>query len=162
MLSGNIDIDRGVTLKITGDGVEVYMYKDTPGVYLNAYSQPVTEELAMRAGFDTQSLGKQRKRREMLAKAALMIDVELENEDVELGKRKIVKERNGYTISSIGIGRHIINDPDGQQLHERPLTKEQAELLFDELVPAPVEAPRVKAEVKSNPGSVAPKSGKKD
>lgn len=157
MLSGNIDIDRGVTLCITADGVEVYMYKSEPGVYLSAYGSPVSDTLAQRAGFDVVKLGKAKKRRELMAKAAYMIDQDLDADDERT--KKVVKERNGYTVTSIGLGRHVIQDPDGQRLTPQNLTKEQAELLFDELVPVQAaSAPEAKAK---NPGSVAPKSGKK-
>jgi hypothetical protein len=160
MLSGNIDLDRGVTLRITGDGVEVYMYKDTPGVYLNAYGTQVSEQLALRAGFDVERLAKARKRREMMKKAALMIDEELDQDDVRT--KKVIVERNGFTVTSIGLGRHIIEDPDGLKITERPLTKEEAVALFDELVPKPVEEVKsaAKAPAKTDPSKVAPSGGK--
>jgi hypothetical protein len=136
MLNGSIDINRGVTLCVTTDGVEVYMYKDTPGVYLNAYGKPVTEALAARAGFDVEKLGKARRRREMIAQAAQIIDDELDSDSVTA---KVAKERDGFRLVNIGLGRHVIEDPDGQRLTPTPVTKEQAERLFDELVPKPAE-----------------------
>lgn len=159
MLSGNIDLDRGVTLKITADGVEVYMYKDEPGVYRNAYGAEVSEQLAAHAGFETAKLGKLRRRKELMAKAAMAIDQELEAE-VEVGQRKVIKSRKNYTLTAIGLGRHIIQDPDGITMHERPLTLEQAEKLFEMMVPAD---PDEKAPLKAAkaPPRVAPVGGKK-
>src|SRR5690554_3858011 len=54
-----IDLDRGVLIrKHETTGTTIYMYFDTPGVYLNAHGGKVSEALAKQAGFDVDLYGK--------------------------------------------------------------------------------------------------------
>jgi hypothetical protein len=130
---GKIDYDRGVMKSVQpSTGVEVYMYLDEPGVYRNAFGDVITEKLAQEAGFDVEKFRKARIRRERMADAKRAIEEELDHSDVQT---KVVKQRNGYALVSMGFGRYNIEDPDGQPLTDKPLTKQEAEAVFDKVVP---------------------------
>lgn len=132
-------------------GIEIYMYLDLPGVYYNSYELPVTDALASSAGFDIVKYGKLKKRREQLAMAMEAIDAQLDMQDYNEAHETIV-ERGGFSVVHIGLGRHIIKDPEGGKLVDRPLTLEEAKAALEKLVPeAPASPPPTnkKASVKN-------------
>lgn len=138
-----IDYDRGVSIREDPKtGVQVFMYKDTPGVYLDVFGHEVSEELAKAASFDVENLSKARQRRERMAAAMAAIAADLPM-DTDL---KTVKERDGFKIVEYGMGRHRVEDPDGNTLNTIPLPKEQAFLLLDNLAPEPKPAAREKGQ----------------
>lgn len=133
-----IDYNRGVIKgKDQTSGVAVYMYIDTPGVYLSEQGTQVTAELAKKAGFDVDKYRVARLKSERLAKAKHIIEQELEADN---SKKKAIKEKNGWAIVHLGFGRHVIEDPDGNEMTERQLTREEAEVVFEQLIPDEVEA----------------------
>ena len=133
-----MDYNRGVMInQDPRSGVEVFMYTDTPGIYYNAHGTVVTDELAKAAGYDTEGNAKKKRLSERMAQAMEAIKKELQAEEVE-GLRpaeNIVLERNGFKLLDIGLGRHVVKDPDGNPLTPEPLTKELGTRLFDQLVP---------------------------
>lgn len=132
----NIDYNRGVIKKATPDhGIEVYMYIDEPGVFLNAFGTQVHTSLAEHAGFDIVLLGKERLKRERMAIARKSIEDELELPEYTIVEKEIIAERGGFVIVHIGLGRHIVEDPDGGKLVENPLTLEEAKIVLDQMVP---------------------------
>ena len=53
-----IDLNRGVTIKSDpSTGARIFMYKDEPGVFLNAHGAVVAASLAARCGFPVKDLG---------------------------------------------------------------------------------------------------------
>lgn len=152
-----IDYNRGVLKKIDKTtGIEVYMYLDLPGVYYNSYEIEVAEELAAKAGYDTTKYGKMKKRRELLAIAMQAVDADLEMDEYN-EQREVIEERGGFTIVHIGMGRHILEDPEGGKLVDRPLTLEEAKKALDELV-----APKIEPLPEEQPKPVIKSLGKKD
>lgn len=128
----NIDFDRGVIFATHPQlGLSVYMYVDAPGKYINAFGKEISETLAKEAGFEVERYAKDRRRREMLAKAAQAIDSELES--VEEPKAAVVLEKEGFKVLDIGYGRFNVNDPDGNMLNATPLSQELAEKLVERL-----------------------------
>ena len=122
-----IDYNRGVTKRIHTSGVEIYMYKDTPGEYLNARGDPVSEELAASAGFPVEELKKAKLKRERMKTAMDTIEAEIgAAETTEV----VEAERNGYKMVNIGFGRYHVRDPDNNNLTPTPVPKEVAELLL--------------------------------
>ena len=158
MAREQINYDRGVMKSIHAKtGVEVYMYLDEPGVYLNAYGTQVTEKLAGEAGFNIVQLRAARVRRERMADAKEQIEAELA---IQGPKRVIVKTRAGFAIIGSGFGRHNIEDPDGVVLNKKALTKEEAEVWFDQIAPEGVMAePAEPAEPTKVAKSAPPSSG---
>lgn len=133
MAASVIDLNRGVTIKPGPGGLLVYMYKDTPGAYINAYGNEVPEAIAAEAGYDTDTLGKLRLKRERIASAAAQIEAELAIEADE----KTVEERDGYKIIDYGLGRHKLLDPEGNRLTLKPLPLEMVQKMLDTFAPLP-------------------------
>lgn len=129
-----IDYNRGVIFQShPATGMMVYMYLDTPGVYLNAYEVSVDAQIAQEAGFDTNKLGKEKLRRERVAKATAAIAKELEREEDE--KSEPVLERDGFKVMDVGMERFIVVDPDGNKLNAVYLSRPVAENLLNALAP---------------------------
>ena len=133
MATKNVDYNRGLTKKIhLKTGVDVYMYKDTPGVYLNAYGTPVTEDFAKEAGFDTVTYGKEKLKRERIAQVTAMVEAELSTGHTT---REIVEEVNGFKVIHIGLERYTVEDPDANVLTGTPLPLDTASKLLSQLNP---------------------------
>ena len=163
-MPGKIDYDRGVIKRVHPKGVEVYMYKDAPGVYLNAHGKEVAENMAKTAGFPVDRYTLARRKKELMAKAMETIEAELHSDHG--GERIVVCNRKGFNLVCIGLGRHIIEDPDGNNLTPMPLTKEEGEILFNEMAPeiTPDTPEVVELEVATDEGmpEAAPKKKKKN
>lgn len=128
-----MDADRGYMMRvIDGIGIQVFMYVDEPGVFRNAFGQEVDTALANQAGFDVERLTRERKKREALKAAYAKIEDEMAASEV---KQEVVKERNGYEMVDIGLGRFHIKDPEGKLLTTTPVSNEIAERLFDQIAP---------------------------
>ncbi len=131
-----IDYNRGVLKKVIATtGMEIFMYIDTPGVYYTSYETEVTDELAAKAGYDIGKLGKLRKRRELAALALQAIDADLDMEE-DAGTREVIEQRGGFALVHIGLGRHILEDPEGGKLVDRHMTLEEGQKALEELVPS--------------------------
>jgi hypothetical protein len=82
-----VNLNRGVTKRThPKDGVQVCMYKDSPGLYMNIHGDELTDEFAAEAGFDIAALEKERQKQEKLAAAQLKVEKEysaVEGEVVE-------------------------------------------------------------------------------
>lgn len=135
-MSSKIDLNRGV--HCTRDrltGMYIYMYIDTPGVYLSEHGTPVSEVLAKAAGFDTAKYAKERLRRERSAefnsKLAAELDM-LEHEDDE----KVVYTVGGWKVIEVGAGFASVKDPDGNRVTAAPIPVEAAKGLLDKIVPS--------------------------
>lgn len=130
---GKVDYDRGVMKgKDPTSGIEVYMYMDTPGVYLNAFEQPVSEKLALAAGFDVDKFRSARQRQERMAYAKQQIEKELAH---GIPQKEPLLERKGWKIMVLGKNLHNVVDPDGNVLNQFPLGEEVARSVFDSLIP---------------------------
>ena len=130
---GHIDYDRGVHIRTHhSTGVDVYMYVDTPGVYLSQHGTPVSEDMARQAGFPVDEQVKARELQRRLKAAHEAVYAEMNAGEAA---QKVVEERDGFTIVDIGLGRHVIKSPDGDQLTDIPLPLEQAQAVLAQLVP---------------------------
>lgn len=143
-----IDVNRGVTIRkavrfdeknpkrfetIYG-GLEVYMYKDQPGVYYDAHGNKVNEKLAGIAGFPTSKLANERKRKERLDAFKDQVDKELAllSEDDPV----VLAERDDWKIVQAPGGRARIMTLDGDYVTPLPITKKEAFQLLDLTYPA--------------------------
>jgi hypothetical protein len=130
MANNKIDYDLGVIINIhKNTGMDVFMYVDEPGVYLNAHGDKVAQEIAAEAGYDVEKYSKARVKMDRKKQALAMIDAELADEKdvVEVA----LAERNGYKVVSTGLGRHHVVDPDGNRLTTFPVSLDIAQKLFD-------------------------------
>lgn len=124
-----VDYDRGAIIQThPGTGMDVFMYVDTPGKYFDAHLNAVPDNIAREANYNVEALAKERLRMERKLQASAIIDKEIADDDSL--KEEIVSERNGFTVVTIGKGRHNVKDPDGNILNAHPLPKEMAEKLF--------------------------------
>ena len=138
-MPNNIDYDRGVIKRTHSSGAEIFMYKDDPGVFLNAFGTEVDEAMAREAGMNVDKYGLARKKKARMTEAMQLIDAEFSS-DVNT-VREVIQKRGGFTLVAIGHGRHILEDPDGNNLTPNPLTLEEGELLFDKMAPKAAEDP---------------------
>lgn len=139
MSDRKIDYDRGALIMThPGSGMDVFMYVDSPGKYLNAHLNSVPDNIAKEAGYNVEQLAKERVRLDRKAQAGAIIDKELANdEDLE---EVTVDNRNGFSLVSIGLGRHNVKDPDGNILNAHSLPKESAQKLFEAMAGEEVKA----------------------
>lgn len=137
-----IDLNRGVTKRShAATGVDVYMYKDTPGEYLDGHGNKVSLNLAKEAGFDVEQHAKllafKQKRDEINAKLKAEMDVALEED-------RVIAERRGYKVRFVGSGLYQVLDPSGLALNSINLPRETALKLLDEIVEPEPEPAKVK------------------
>lgn len=129
---GAISRSRGCTIRFHPQGFRVIMYKDTPGEYLDEQGRPLTAKLAKEAGFDTDTLGKEKAKQTKLDKARERIEKEFATE-----MEKVEKELSGgdgeRTVKHIGNGMYAIMDVDGTRMTQDPLNKDQAHALLKDL-----------------------------
>lgn len=131
-MTNPIDLNRGVTIKTDpATGARICMYKDQPGIFLNAHGTVVAETLAARCGFPVKDLLRARRKREALAQSAKEIEEEFEEKMAVKTKTKVIEEsEDGYKVIQQPFGRHWVHGPDDKAINDRPLTKEEALHLF--------------------------------
>jgi len=139
----NIDEDRGVLIRHVPElGMEIYMYRDTPGVWLNAYGTPVAPDLARKAGFDVDRYLKLKQRRDMMSQAQAAIEKQLDLEASQPGARTVILERDGFKIVQTASGRCVVEAPDGTALTgTAQLNETAARAIFDQICPPAAPAP---------------------
>ncbi len=138
-----IDVNKGVTIKMDpSSGARVYMYKKEPGTFLNAHGHEVADSLAARCNFDVKELKKLRAKREALSRATDEIEAQFESEKSEQKKEKVIKQsEDGYKIVQFAFGRCWVFGPDGDKMHDKPLTKQEAHHLFKVIRDTPSPTP---------------------
>ncbi len=125
-----IDLNRGVQCcREKQSGTYVYMYIDTPGVYLSELGEPLTEDFARSAGFDVEKFRKERQKAEKLAAATKAIEAELGDKP-----GTVLREAAGYKLMALPLDRAEIVDPDGHKVTEAPLSTAAAKVFFQALV----------------------------
>lgn len=135
----NINYDRGVVKSSHPKlHIDIYMYADEPGVYLNALGKPVPDDMAKEAGFDVEKLAKKKLYRERMALASAALEAELEEAPET---RQVLFEQGGLRVVAFGDkGMCVVEDGDGQRLTKQPVTEAQARALVGKLVPTVPEA----------------------
>lgn len=128
-----IDLDRGVRIGRDRDTkVYVYMYMDTPGVYLNAFGKPVSEGLAKMAGFEVEKLRRERLRRERLAEFNSELNAELDLAQ-DGGEDIVLASGGGYRVLRLASGMVNVVDEDGQKVNPIPLSEQLGRTLLTKL-----------------------------
>lgn len=129
----NIDYNRGVLIRShPALQMDIYMYHDSPGVYLNGYGTEIAEALAAEAGYPVEVYSKEKERRRRVAQATEAIEREL---NAAAPQRKVVREQGGFRMVDMGLDRFQIEDPNGAVLHKDFLTKALADKLLNSLAP---------------------------
>ncbi len=144
-----IDYNRGVQIQTHRTGVDVYMYIDTPGVYLNAYGTPVSEQLAKEAGYDVERYSRAKLAKDLVAKAKAEIEAQIAGTAGFV--QKVIVSAAGFEVVQVNdYGGHIVRSPDGQVLTPFAMPLEGAKALLGGLAPG-VEQ---KGEEKEEPVSI--------
>lgn len=133
-MTDGIDVNRGVMIQKHPSMGLVYMYIDTPGVYLNAFGKEVPDAVAKGAAYDVETLGKERLKRERMAEAMTAIEIELELA-ITADEETVLWERGGYRVVKLALGNAHVYDDDGNKLTPIPIPEKEAKLLLDHLVP---------------------------
>jgi len=129
------DAPGGVLINVHGPtNVDVFMYLNNPGVYYSANGTVVSESLAAQAGYPVEKYAKQRQLRERMKIAQASIESELL---LTAEEKKVVREKDGFKVVALGLGRHQVFAPDETLLTPAPIPEEQAFLLLDQLAPEP-------------------------
>lgn len=123
--------NAGTIHRTTPEGIWVYMYNDTPGVFFAEHGMELPVEMARAAGYDVETLLRERKKRESLA--ALHLQVEAEYASTKI--REVVLERDDYSVVHLGSGMYNIEFKDGTVMNPQPLPEDIALRVFDTLAP---------------------------
>lgn len=121
-----LDLDRGVTKRKHPNGFVVAMYKDVPGQFMDVNGDPLDEELARQAGFDTETLSKERMKNEKMQEARQQIEKEFESQSEEI-ERLLDAKTEKYHVRHVGGGRYGIYDDAGNRLTQKPMTRDEAD-----------------------------------
>lgn len=143
-----IDYDRGVLIRTEPlSGVDVFMYVDSPGIYLNAHGNTIPPNFAAKAGYDIDADAKKKliMDRMRLAKEAIEKDVN----GVDPSTQEVKQLDGGYSLLGIGLGRWLLRDPEQNVLTQTAMTEEQATQIANMLVQA--EAPNAQKAVTNAP-----------
>ena len=133
-MSDGIDVNRGVMIKKHPSMGLVYMYMDTPGVYLNAFGKEIPDTVAAQAAYDVETLGKERLKRERMAEAMTAIEIELDLA-VTADEETVLWERGGYRVVKLALGNAYVFDDENNKLTPIAIPEAEAKLLLDHLVP---------------------------
>lgn len=115
-----IDRDRGCILRFHPAGFRVGMYHDAPGEYFNEKGQPVSDEVARRAGFETEVMRKRREKNRRMEEFRRKLDAEFSgveerfDEAVDQGGKGVFvryERENEYSVRT-EAGRLTPNDTD--------------------------------------------------
>lgn len=138
-----IDLNRGVRMsKDPLTKLEVYMYLDSPGVYLTPLGGEVPAEIAARAGYEVEKLGKLRERREKLMEFEAQLDEQMNIE----ADRKVLYEGGGYKLVAVGgFGNAMVLDEDDNALVPMPMPVKLAKGLFEKLAPGVIKHAKVRS-----------------
>ncbi len=117
-----IDLNRGVRImRSKKTGIQVFMYKDEPGVFRSATGGLVGDDLAFQAGYDIVGLTKERERRTRIREATEQIDLEYRSQE-----REMIREASGMGLEKVGKGKdaryNVIDMETTQPLNSVPLS----------------------------------------
>jgi len=108
------------------------MYKDAPGEYVDERGEGMLEKLAEQAGFDSVALRKEKMKRARLVEYQAKVEAEFATEQEDVESLLSVPDA-GLAVKHIGKGKYAIIDEVGVRLTKKPLTKEEAETLINDL-----------------------------
>ena len=128
-----IDVNRGVMIKKHPSMGLVYMYLDTPGVFLNAFGKEIPEAIAGQAFFDIEPLGKERIKRERMREAMTAIELELELAN-SADEETVLWSRGTFRVVKLALGNAYLYDGD-EKLTPVAIPAQEAKVLLDHLAP---------------------------
>lgn len=129
------DFDRGLIIRThLPSGMDVFMYRNEPGVFMNAFGKSVSDAIAKEAfghaRFD--ELTRRRQFRQKMKDAERAIEAEMAM--VAKIEKRVVRKAAGLNLVDVGNEQYLIEDADGGRLTPQPLPRPTAEKVFDKLV----------------------------
>ncbi|TVR78986.1 MAG: hypothetical protein EA405_13630 [Rhodospirillales bacterium] len=125
-----LDLNRGVMTRFTSDGLQVSMYLDAPGEYLDENGDPVPMKLASQAGFDTKRDVREAARLEKLRLAKAKIDLEYVDNDDDFQVLEHIENGGKLKVRRMANGRHAIFNEAGERITKRDFNQAEAEDLI--------------------------------
>lgn len=126
-----LEIGRPKAWRIHKNGMQIYMYKDNPGVFLDVHGNEVSSRLAKEVGFDVDHLLQERAIIER--KAAVFAEIEAEMRE-GMNEKTLAKEAGGFKMMQVGkFKKFIIEDAKGNAITPVALPQDQAEALLARL-----------------------------
>lgn len=92
--------------------MDIYMYANDPGIYLNAYGKRVPSSMAEAAGFDIKMWEAKRKKKAAFASFAKSQEA-AEATGFDDNEVKVLAEHEGFKLIELPQGRATIIDPEG-------------------------------------------------
>lgn len=128
-----VDLNRGVTMRDTEEGVRVCMYKDDPGVFFDVNGDAIDPDVAEAAGFPVRRLLGERRKKLELEKRRREIEKELAEEEARLSDDieahgnvsrtfRISEERPGWF--------NVIDVQTGERQRPQSMSRSEAEELL--------------------------------
>lgn len=127
-----IQRSRGCTIRFHPDGFRVFMYKGEPGRWYDERGETVTEKVAQRAGFDVETLQRERAKREKLEQYRQRVEQEFASQEQDVA-RLLSAQTEGLEVKHIGAGKYAVHDAEGVRLTQRALSKREAEELISDM-----------------------------
>lgn len=160
------DLNKGVHIRYTTSGIAVYHFPSwlevtvdaktgqelsrvphpgKPGYFYNEHGDEVAVALAKEAGFDVDSLLRERTMREKQAQAMAAIEAEFA---VAGAKHEVVASQGEYTVVDIGMDRYNVEGPDGSVMNTAgPIPSREVALRVLAAVAPPVPEPDPEEEI---------------
>lgn len=126
-----VDLNRGVTKRLHPSGFAVCMYKDQPGVYLDASGREVSDEIARSAGFDIDLLARAKAKADKMAEARAKIEAEFAEKE-KLIEDEINADAKRYEVRHVAFGKYAIFEGD-EAVTKKSLTKDEAQALLKQM-----------------------------
>ena len=127
-----INLNRGVSKRVhQATGIQVVMYKDSPGVYYDTVGNPVSAELASQAGFQVSEEILQKQKNDKMAKAMKEIESEYEgNSDGD-----IIYQEGDLKVQCVGKDLYdVIRIELNEAVNDKPLDEKTALTLVETLL----------------------------
>lgn len=160
MAQSAIDVDRGVTIRqivkfdgpkfeadVSLGGLTVYMYKDEPGIFLDAHGKRVPDALAAKAGYDIVRLGKLRAKRAAIEAFSARMAEELAVED---GEEVTLAEAGDWKVIALPMDRaKVVDAYTGEAVTAVPMPRGDAIKLLEALAEEQDKSAAIDAEAKA-------------
>lgn len=130
----SIDLDRGCIIRQHSSGIRIVMYADAPGDYFDERGMPISEAVALAAGFDVAELSKQKAKAKRLKAFHAQLEREYASEQDRIADA--ITAGGALRARHIGGGQYAIFDGDNQ-VTKYALTKEGASELIEQLSGTP-------------------------
>lgn len=130
-----LDLNRGVITRFSPDGVQVSMYLDAPGEYMDENGDPVAGKLAEQAGFNLLAEKRRADKLRKLHSKTAQIEAEYNDNSDELSVAQAIEQDRPVKIRRLGApGGNLYavytDDAAADRLTVQSYTKAAAEAII--------------------------------